>query len=121
MGMDIVSVADGEIAEYWDEFDVMDLLRQIDVIPHLGTAPDHTTLSARGGPSVTACSFSGADRGQEVPWARKPRRKREPSEPRRRPSKRRGRETGSSVSRRAGYWVTSGITCWDANPSQEQI
>jgi predicted ester cyclase len=36
MGMDIVRVADGEIAEHWGEFDVMGLLRQIGVIPRLG-------------------------------------------------------------------------------------
>jgi predicted ester cyclase len=39
MGMDIVCVADGEIAEHWDEFDVMGLLRQIGVIPRLGESP----------------------------------------------------------------------------------
>jgi steroid delta-isomerase-like uncharacterized protein len=33
MGMDIVRVADGEIAEHWGEFDAMGLLRQIGVIP----------------------------------------------------------------------------------------
>jgi predicted SnoaL-like aldol condensation-catalyzing enzyme len=36
MGMDIVRVADGEIAEHWGEFD---LLRQIGVIPRLGESP----------------------------------------------------------------------------------
>lgn len=39
MGMDIVRVADGEIAEHWGEFDVMGLLRQIGVIPRLGNRP----------------------------------------------------------------------------------
>jgi steroid delta-isomerase-like uncharacterized protein len=36
MGMDIVRVAEGEIAEHWGEFDAMGLLRQIGVIPRLG-------------------------------------------------------------------------------------
>jgi hypothetical protein len=35
MGMDIVRLANGEIAEHWGEFDVMGLLRQIGVIPQL--------------------------------------------------------------------------------------
>lgn len=35
MGMDIVRLSDGEIAEHWGEFDVMGLLRQIGVIPQL--------------------------------------------------------------------------------------
>jgi len=39
MGMDIVRVADGEIAEHWGEFDVMGLLRQIGVMPQLGDGP----------------------------------------------------------------------------------
>jgi steroid delta-isomerase-like uncharacterized protein len=39
MGIDIVRVADGEIAEHWGEFDVIGLLRQIGVITHLGNKP----------------------------------------------------------------------------------
>ncbi len=39
MGMDIVRVAPGEIAEHWGEFDEMGLLRQIGVIPRLGESP----------------------------------------------------------------------------------
>ncbi len=33
MGMDIVRLADGEIAEHWGEFDAVGLLRQIGVVP----------------------------------------------------------------------------------------
>jgi steroid delta-isomerase-like uncharacterized protein len=33
MGMDIVRVLDGEILEYWGEFDVMNMLRQLGVTP----------------------------------------------------------------------------------------
>lgn len=33
MGMDIVRIADGEILEYWGEFDVMGMLRQLGVTP----------------------------------------------------------------------------------------
>jgi steroid delta-isomerase-like uncharacterized protein len=33
MGMDIVRVMDGEILEYWGEFDVMGMLRQLGVVP----------------------------------------------------------------------------------------
>jgi predicted ester cyclase len=39
MGIDIVRVADGEIAEHWGEYDVIGLLRQIGVITHLGNKP----------------------------------------------------------------------------------
>jgi len=39
MGMDIVRVARSEIAEHWGEFDVMGLLWQIGVVPHLGDRP----------------------------------------------------------------------------------
>ena len=39
MGMDIVHVTRGEIAEHWGEFDVMGLLRQIGVVPHPGDRP----------------------------------------------------------------------------------
>ena len=39
MGMDIVRVADGEIAEHWGEFDVIGLLRQMGVVPHLENKP----------------------------------------------------------------------------------
>ena len=39
MGMDIVRVTRGEIAEHWGEFDVMGLLRQLGVVPHLGDRP----------------------------------------------------------------------------------
>jgi steroid delta-isomerase-like uncharacterized protein len=33
MGMDIVHIMDGEILEYWGEFDVMNMLRQLGVTP----------------------------------------------------------------------------------------
>lgn len=33
MGMDIVRMADGEILDYWGEFDVMDMLRQVGITP----------------------------------------------------------------------------------------
>jgi steroid delta-isomerase-like uncharacterized protein len=33
MGMDIVRTVDGEILEYWGEFDVMGMLRQLGVVP----------------------------------------------------------------------------------------
>jgi len=33
MGMDILRTVNGEILEYWGEFDVMGMLRQIGVIP----------------------------------------------------------------------------------------
>jgi predicted ester cyclase len=39
MGMDKVRVADGEIAEHWGEFDVIGLLRQMGVVPHLENKP----------------------------------------------------------------------------------
>jgi steroid delta-isomerase-like uncharacterized protein len=39
MGMDIVRVVDGEIAEHWTEFDVMGLLHQIGVVPRPGDGP----------------------------------------------------------------------------------
>ena len=39
MGMDIVRVANGEIAEHWGEFDAVGLLRQIGVIPRPGNLP----------------------------------------------------------------------------------
>jgi steroid delta-isomerase-like uncharacterized protein len=39
MGMDIVRLANGEIAEHWGEFDVMGLLRQIGVISQPGERP----------------------------------------------------------------------------------
>ncbi len=35
MGMDIVRIKDGEILEYWGEFDVMGMLRQLGIIPPL--------------------------------------------------------------------------------------
>lgn len=33
MGMDIVRILDGEVLEYWGEFDVMNMLRQLGVTP----------------------------------------------------------------------------------------
>ena len=39
MGMDIVRLANGEIAEHWGEFDVMGLLRQLGVITQPGGRP----------------------------------------------------------------------------------
>ena len=33
MGMDILRTVNGEILEYWGEFDVMGMLRQIGIIP----------------------------------------------------------------------------------------
>lgn len=33
MGMDIIRVGDGEILEYWGEFDVMSMLRQLGITP----------------------------------------------------------------------------------------
>lgn len=33
MGMDIVRIVDGEILEYWGEFDVMGMLRQLGITP----------------------------------------------------------------------------------------
>jgi hypothetical protein len=33
MGMDIVRTVDGEILDYWGEFDVIGLLRQLGITP----------------------------------------------------------------------------------------
>jgi predicted ester cyclase len=33
MGMDIVRIGNGEILEYWGEFDVMGMLRQLGITP----------------------------------------------------------------------------------------
>jgi predicted ester cyclase len=33
MGMDIIRVADGELVDYWGEFDVMGMLRQLGITP----------------------------------------------------------------------------------------
>ena len=38
MGMDIVRVGDGEILDYWGEFDVMGMLRQLGITPPLERA-----------------------------------------------------------------------------------
>jgi hypothetical protein len=33
MGIDIIRVAEGEIVDYWGEFDVMGMLRQLGITP----------------------------------------------------------------------------------------